>query len=55
MKLIEGKYKLNSTLEVNYLGYIFDSNLSGRGMVIKVLYKISSRFEVFIQETKRFE
>ena len=43
LDICRGETKIKQHSEVNYLGCLFDSNLSGRGMAIKVLNKINSR------------
>ena len=43
IEINRGEIKIKQHFEVKYLGCLFDSNLSGRGMAIKVLNKINSR------------
>ena len=43
IEISRGETKIKQHKEVNYLGCIFDSNLSGGGMAVKVLKKVNSR------------
>ena len=43
IEICRKEIKIKQHKEVKYLGCLFDSNLSGRGMAIKVLNKINSR------------
>ena len=43
LDIYRGEIQIMQHTEVNYLGCLFDSNLSGRGMAIKVLNKVNSR------------
>ena len=43
LDICRGETKIKQHSEVNYLGCLFDLNLLGRGMAIKVLNKINSR------------
>ena len=43
LEIFRNEIKIKQHSEIKYLGCLFDSNLSGRGMALKVLDKINSR------------
>ena len=43
LEVKRGEIKIKQHKEVTYLGCIFDSNISGEGMAVKVLNKVNSR------------
>ena len=47
--------KIKQHSEVKYLGCLFDSNLSGRGMAIQVLNKINSRLRFLYRKQNIFD
>ena len=50
LEVKRGEKKIKQHKEVTYLGCIFDSNLSGEGMAVKVLNKVNSRLRFFYRK-----
>ena len=54
LEIFRKEIKIKQHSEIKYLGCLFDSNLSGRGMAIKVLDKINSRLRFLYRKQKYF-
>ena len=55
LEISRREIKIKQHSEVKYLGCLFDSNLSGRGMALKVLNKINSRLRFLYRKQNIFD